>query len=57
MRTSPAAAGSGLLFAKLVDAVGWAGAGLWIPTVLPLAGVVAPAFVDTSRFNNAKAPV
>lgn len=50
-----AAAGSGLLFATLVNAVGWSGAGLWQLTILPLVGLVALAFVDTSRFNNARA--
>ncbi|MGW3628415.1 MFS transporter [Streptomyces sp. NPDC000880] len=50
-----AAAGSGLLFATLVDAIGWSGAGLWQLTILPLVGLIALAFVDTSRFNNAKA--
>ncbi|WP_405895627.1 MFS transporter [Streptomyces sp. NBC_00104] len=47
------AAFSGLLFAGLVDSFGWSRAGLLQVTALPLLGVVALAFVRTSRFNNA----
>lgn len=47
------AAFSGLLFAALVDSFGWRPAGLLQVTILPLAGVLALAFVRTSRFNNA----
>lgn len=43
------AAFSGLLFARLVDALGWGGAGLWQLTVLPLLGLAGLALVDTSR--------
>lgn len=44
-----AAAFSGLLFARLVDGLGWAGAGLWQLTVLPLLGLAGLTLVDTSR--------
>ncbi|MEU2433557.1 MFS transporter [Streptomyces sp. NPDC007861] len=44
-----AAAFSGLLFARLVDAFGWGGAGLWQLTVLPALGIAGLALVDTGR--------
>lgn len=47
------AAFSGLLFAALVEAFGWRGAGLLQLTLLPVAGIAALTFVRTSRFNNA----
>ena len=40
---------SGLLFARLVAAVGWNGAALWQLTLLPLAGVAAVACVRSKR--------
>lgn len=42
------AAFSGLLFARLVGALGWNGAGLWQLTVLPLLGILAVTVVKTS---------
>ncbi|AHK35878.1 hypothetical protein OPAG_06724 [Rhodococcus opacus PD630] len=48
-----AAGFSGLLFAALVDSFGWRQAGLWQVTLLPVAAIVALAFVRTARFNNA----
>ncbi|MBA4865281.1 MFS transporter [Streptomyces sp. PSKA54] len=47
------AAFSGLLFATLVDSLGWDQAGLLQVTLLPLVGVAALAFVRPSQFNNA----
>ncbi|GKQ38853.1 MFS transporter [Streptomyces sp. A012304] len=47
------AAFSGLLFAALVDSLGWRQAGLLQVTLLPLVGVLALTFVRTSGFNNA----
>ncbi|MEV7994844.1 MFS transporter [Streptomyces sp. NPDC086077] len=44
-----AAAFSGLLFARLVDEVGWGGAGFWQLTVLPVLGILGLLLVDTSR--------
>lgn len=49
-----AAAGSGLIFARLVEAYGWAQAGFLQFTVMPLVAVLALLFVQTSRFNNAR---
>jgi MFS family permease len=45
------AALAGYLFAALVGATGWGGAGLWQLTVLPLIGVVAMVFVDPARMS------
>lgn len=47
------AAFSGLLFAALVDSLGWDRAGLLQVTFLPLVGVAALAFVRSSQFSNA----
>jgi MFS family permease len=47
------AAFSGLLFAALVDSLGWSRAGLLQVTVLPLLAVAALIFVRSSQFNNA----
>lgn len=47
------AAFSGLLFAALVDSFGWDRAGLLQVTLLPLAGVLALAFVRPAQFNSA----
>ncbi|HEX4813125.1 MAG TPA: MFS transporter [Nonomuraea sp.] len=44
-----AAAFSGLLFARLVGALGWDGAGLWQLTLLPVAGIAGLLLVDSSR--------
>ncbi|MGW0828238.1 MFS transporter [Streptomyces sp. NPDC002845] len=44
-----AAAFSGLLFARLVDELGWQGAGLWQLTVLPVVGIAGLALVRASR--------
>ena len=44
-----AAAVSGLLFAALVDWLGWSQAGLWQITLLSVVGVVAVAFVRTPQ--------
>lgn len=46
-----AAAVSGLLFARLVAGLGWAGAGLVQLTLLPIVGLVALALVDVTRMN------
>ena len=50
------AAFSGLLFAALVPALGWQGAGLLQVTVLPLAAAAIMLIVRTSLFNNASRP-
>ncbi|MFC4945144.1 MFS transporter [Pseudonocardia sp. GCM10023141] len=44
-----AAAVSGLVFARLIQALGWGGAALWQFTVLPLLAVGALWFVDPSK--------
>ncbi|GGK20443.1 hypothetical protein GCM10011583_60420 [Streptomyces camponoticapitis] len=44
-----AAAFSGLLFARLLDEVGWGCAGFWQPTVLPAFRIPGVPLVDTSR--------
>lgn len=44
-----AAAFSGLLFARLVSIVDWAGAGIWQLSVVPLIGVAALMLVDSKR--------
>lgn len=44
-----AAAFSGLLFARLVAIVDWAGAGIWQLSVLPLVGAAALMLVDSKR--------
>lgn len=48
------AAGSGLLLARLVDAFGWDTATTWQLSVVPLIGAAALAFVNVSRFNDAR---
>ncbi|MCO1653689.1 MFS transporter [Pseudonocardia humida] len=44
-----AAAASGLIFARLVAGMGWAGAGLVQLTLLPVVGLLALALVDPKR--------
>lgn len=44
-----AAAFSGLLFARLVSLVDWAGAGIWQLSVVPLIGAAALMLVDSKR--------
>lgn len=44
---------AGYLFAELVKNVSWGGAGLVQVGLLPLIGVAAMLFVNTSRFSNA----
>jgi MFS-type transporter involved in bile tolerance (Atg22 family) len=44
---------SGLLFAALVNHLGWSQAGLWQVTLLPLVAVLALAFVRSSQFITA----
>ena len=44
-----AAAFSGLLFARLVEELGWSGAGLWQLTLLPALGLLGLCLVDTSK--------
>ncbi|MEO3790557.1 MFS transporter [Nonomuraea sp. B10E15] len=44
-----AAAFSGLLFARLVGALGWEGAGLWQLTLLPVLGVAGLLLVNPAR--------
>ncbi|GGT41423.1 MFS transporter [Streptomyces chromofuscus] len=51
-----AAAFSGLLFARLVDEVGWGGAGFWQLTVLPAMGILGLLLVDTSRMVIPRGP-
>ncbi|MFE4668743.1 MFS transporter [Streptomyces sp. NPDC056716] len=43
------AAFSGLLFAALVNAIGWSGAGLWQVTLLPLLAICVLAFARRDR--------
>ncbi|MEV4565077.1 MFS transporter [Nonomuraea sp. NPDC049419] len=50
-----AAAFSGLLFARLVGALGWDGAGLWQLTLLPIIGIAGLLLVDASRMVLPKA--
>lgn len=50
-----AAAFSGLLFARLVGALGWDGAGLWQLTLLPIVGIAGLLLVDTSTMVLPKA--
>jgi MFS family permease len=45
---------AGYVFAELEGRLGWGGAGLVQLGLLPLVGVVAMYFVDTSRFSNAR---
>lgn len=45
---------AGYIFAELVGGLGWGGAGLVQLGLLPLVGVAAMFFVDTSRFSNAR---
>ncbi|TMR23239.1 MFS transporter [Nonomuraea turkmeniaca] len=51
-----AAAFSGLLFARLVGALGWDGAGLWQLTLLPVLGVAGLLLVDPARMVLPRAP-
>ncbi|WP_327581046.1 MFS transporter [Nonomuraea sp. NBC_00507] len=51
-----AAAFSGLLFARLVGALGWDGAGLWQLTVLPIVGVAGLLLVNPARMVLPRAP-
>lgn len=44
---------SGLVFAALVNHLGWGGAGLWQVTLLPLLAVIALAFARSGQFLNA----
>ncbi|MCE7001622.1 MFS transporter [Kibdelosporangium philippinense] len=53
-----AAATSGLLFAELVEWIGWADAALWQFTLLPVIAVVALWFVDSgSQIGGVRPPV
>ncbi|MGI5287781.1 hypothetical protein ACQEVF_31200 [Nonomuraea polychroma] len=51
-----AAAFSGLLFARLVGAVGWGGAGLWQLTLLPVLGITGLLLVDPARMVLQRTP-
>ncbi|MGP3957681.1 MFS transporter [Nonomuraea sp. 3N208] len=51
-----AAAFSGLLFARLVGALGWGGAGLWQLTVLPFLGIAGLLLVDPARMVLPRSP-
>jgi MFS family permease len=44
-----AAAFSGLLFGRLVDEIGWQGAGLWQLTLLPIVGIAGVTMVRTNQ--------
>ncbi|WP_158253973.1 MFS transporter [Cryobacterium sp. Y50] len=48
---------AGYVFSALVGLAGWGGAGFWQLSVLPLLGIVALLFVDTSKFSNARLPL
>jgi MFS family permease len=45
---------AGYLFSSLVGAVDWGGAGFWQLTIIPLVGVAAMLFVDTSRLSGGR---